>query len=111
MTEFDEVQRTIDHVQRVLEDLLVRGLRSAGPGEMTTLANLTQELGRVGAHHLAGRLEALAAAITRDDGSAARVLPQAEARFGVLERLVTPAVAQEQMSALLPCDEDADEPA
>src|SRR5262249_17480219 len=111
MTEFDEVQRTIDHVQRVLEDLLVRGLRSAGPGEMTTLANLTQELGRVGAHHLPGRLEALAAAITRDDGSAAGVLLQAQAGLRVFERILTLEVAQEQMSALLPCDEDADEPA
>jgi hypothetical protein len=111
MTEFDEVQQTIDHVQRVLEDLMVRGLRSAGPGEMTTLANLTQELSRVGAHHLAARLEALGAAITRDDGSASGVLLHAQAGLRVFERILTLEVAHQQMTALLPCDEEADEPA
>src|SRR5262249_2718271 len=63
MSEVAEVLQTIDRLNAALADLMVRGLRSAGQAQLGPLDALREELERIGAAHLAGRITALLDAI------------------------------------------------
>jgi hypothetical protein len=106
MAETEEIVQTIERLQGELEDLAVRGLRSAGPGDFSTLELLREEFERIGAGHLAGRIATVTAAIRNDDRSAAPALMRALASLRVFERILTLEVVRDVLANLLP-DEEA----
>ncbi len=104
--EFDETLQSLEHVQRVLENLLVRGLNSAGAQELKALSALQEELGRIGAGHLAGRMRELRKAIETDLPAAAAILLHTQASLRVFERILTLESAAEALARLTQSDED-----
>jgi DNA-binding GntR family transcriptional regulator len=85
----DEVTYTLGRLQSEIEDLAVGGLRAAGPDRLSVLEATREDLTRVGALHLAGRLEALTKAIRAGDREAAAALMRTQASLRVFERLLT----------------------
>src|SRR5271166_4455026 len=85
-TTTDEIVQSLERLQSAFEDLTVRGLRAAGPGELATLEALRAEFERVGAGHLAGRVAAVINAVRNDDRTAAAALFHAQASLRVFER-------------------------
>jgi len=106
MLETEEIVQTIGRLQGELEDLAVRGLRSAGPGDLSTLTLLREEFERIGANHLAGRIATVTDAIRNDDRSAAPALMRTLASLRVFERILTLEVVGALLASLLPEDED-----
>jgi hypothetical protein len=102
----DEITDTLTRLQAEIEDLAVGGLRAAGPERLGVLEASREDLGRVGALHLAGRLEALTTAIRRDDREAAPALMRAQASLRVFERLLTLENAGAWLERLAGPDED-----
>lgn len=96
----EEVVQTIERLQQTFEDLAVRGLRSCGPEQLTVLTSLHEELDRIGAAHIAGRLEDVIAKIRNDDRGSARALMRAQASLRVFERLLTLGTVEAEMSRL-----------
>ena len=96
----EEVVQTIERLQQTFEDLAVRGLRSCGPEQLIVLSSLHEELDRIGAAHLAGRLEDVIAKIRNDDRSSARALMRAQASLRVFERLLTLGTVESEMTRL-----------
>jgi hypothetical protein len=110
MLETAEIVQTIEHVQNTFEDLAVRGLRSAGPEQLTTLSALREEFERIGAGHLAGRIAAVVEALRNGDPSSASALLRAQASLRVFERVLTLQVAAEALGALLETADEEGEP-
>jgi hypothetical protein len=104
MLETEEIVQTIERLQGALEDLAVRGLRSAGPGDLSALALLREEFERIGADHLAGRISTVIEAIRNDDRSSAPALMRAQASLRVFERILTLEVAGDLLNSLLPAE-------
>lgn len=89
MIQSNEIMLTVQHLQSTFEDLAVRGLRSVGSEQMNVLSSIHDELDRIGAAHLAGRVLQLIECIRRDDRSAASALMRAQASLRVFERILT----------------------
>lgn len=89
MQDSGEIVQTVEHLQSAFEELAIRGLRSAGPGQLATLAALREEFERIGADHLAGRIADVVTAIQNDDRGAAAALLRAQASLRVFERILT----------------------
>jgi ABC-type transporter Mla MlaB component len=100
MAETEEIVQTIERLQGALENLAVRGLRSAGPQDQATLHALREEFERIGAAHLAERVTAVITAIEQDDRGAAAALLRAQASLRVFERVLTLEVAAETLRGL-----------
>ncbi|MBS2003460.1 MAG: hypothetical protein U0103_22135 [Candidatus Obscuribacterales bacterium] len=100
MQEVQEVVQTIERLQHSFEDLAIRGLRSCGPDQLQVLSALHEELDRIGAAHLAGRLEDLIEKVRNDDRGSARALMRAQASLRVFERLVTLEAVEREMTLL-----------
>ena len=96
----EEVVQTIERLQQTFEDLAVRGLRSCGAEQLTVLTSLHDELERIGASHLAGRIEDVISGIKNDDRSSARALMRAQASLRVFERLLTLETVGREMASL-----------
>ncbi len=96
----EEVVQTIERLQQTFEDIAVRGLRSCGPEQLTVLSSLHEELERIGAAHMAGRLEDVIAKIRNDDRGSARALMRAQASLRVFERLLTLGTVEAEMARL-----------
>lgn len=94
-----EVLQTIDRLQTTFEDLAVRGLRSCGQEQINTLSALQEELDRIGAAHLAGRLTTLITSIKNDDRTAPAALMGAQASLRCFDRILTLECAGMQMSS------------
>lgn len=89
MDEIDELRDALDRLHAAFDDLIVRGLRSAGPQELARLTALGEELRRAGAEHLAGRLAELADRIRADDRAAAPALLRAMTSARLFDRMLT----------------------
>jgi len=100
MLETAEIVQTIEHVQSAFEDLMIRGLRSAGPEHLATLSAMREEFERIGAGHLAGRIAAVVEALRCGEAGAAALL-RAQASLRVFERVLTLQVAAETLSTLV----------
>ncbi|MCB9718834.1 MAG: hypothetical protein H6712_33625 [Myxococcales bacterium] len=94
----DQVVRTLQRSRELLEQLVIRGVRTAGPAELDRLDALREELGRHGTTHLAGRLHALLVAMRNDDPAAAVALLRAQATLHVLERVLTMRVVEAELA-------------
>ena len=101
MAESDEIVQTIDRLQGEFEDLAVRGLRAAGTAHLGSLEALREEFTRIGAGHLAGRIEQVIAAIRNDDRQAATALLRAQASLRVFERVLSLEAAAGMLEALV----------
>jgi hypothetical protein len=106
MSDADEIVQTIGRLEARLEELTVRGLRSAGPEQLAALTALREEFERIGADHLAGRVADLVAALRSDDPKAAAALLRTQASLRVFERILTLEAAAEALRALLPEEEE-----
>jgi hypothetical protein len=98
--EHQETLQTLEYLQQVTENLLVRGLRSVGAQELQTLGALEAELARIGASHLAGRIGKLRQCLQEDPPAAARVLLSTQASLRVFERVLTLEWAAEALAGL-----------
>ena len=87
--ELHEVLQALQHARTLLDELVVRGVRAAGPAELGRLDALREELGRVGARHLAEQLRALADAMRADDPAATRGLLCAQTSLYLFDRVLT----------------------
>src|ERR1043165_6777098 len=100
MSDQKEILQTIESLQTLFEELAVRGLRSIGTEQISTMSMLQEEMERIGATHLAGRIGTVLSCIKNDDRKSAPALMRAQASLRVFERLVTLESAQMQMRAL-----------
>ncbi|MBS0202289.1 MAG: hypothetical protein JSS49_05260 [Planctomycetes bacterium] len=101
MSEIAEVVDTLDRLHSELHVLLVRGLRVCGPEHLTPLRSLHAELERIGAVHVAGRLETLINAMTADHREAAAALLRTQASLRVFERVLTIRVSAMQLESVV----------
>jgi hypothetical protein len=101
MTETAEILHTIDHLHTVLADLIVRGLRSVAAAQLAQLESLREEFERIGADHLAGRIDELAQAVRDEEAGAAPALLRAQTSLNLFERILTLEHATELLQGLL----------
>ena len=97
MSEFDETAAIVERLQAEFEGLVVRGLRAAGPENLRALENLREEFARVGAAHLAGRIETLLSGLRSGDRSAAAALMRAQASLRLFDRILSTRAAAEAL--------------
>ncbi|MDZ4836718.1 MAG: hypothetical protein SGJ27_23305 [Candidatus Melainabacteria bacterium] len=94
-----EIVQTIEHLQRTFEDLMLRGLKAAGPAEINTLTNIREECQRIGAYHLAERVGAIVDAIKTNGRNGAKALLQAQTSLGLFDRILTLETAHSALAA------------
>jgi len=87
--EHAEVTATLLELQKCFEDLVVRGVKSAGPQDVQRLAALGEEFGRAGASYVAQVVEALVRSAREGDDGAARALLRAQTASRVFERVLS----------------------
>jgi hypothetical protein len=97
--EIDELRDALDRLHAAFDDLIVRGLRSAGPQELARLTALGDEFRRAGAEHIAGRLAELADRVRSDDRAAALALLRAMTSARLFDRMLTLEVASAALAA------------
>ena len=94
MDEIAELRDALDRLHAAMDDLVVRGVRSAGPQEVARLSALRDEFRTAGAEHLAEKLGTLVEAVQSGDRSAAAALMRAVTTFRLFDRMLTLEVAQ-----------------
>lgn len=109
--ELTEVVDALEHGRALLEQLVIRGVRTAGPAEHEHLDALADQLHRQGASHLAGRMRALLEAMREDDPGAAVALLRAQASLHVFDRVLTMRVVDQQLGAAIEAELGEVEPA
>lgn len=97
--ELAQVVQALERSKARLDALVVRGVRTAGPGELDELDALRHELDRVGAHHLAQRMTHLVAAMRSDAPEAGRALLRTQTSLHLFDRILTMEVVGEQLAA------------
>jgi hypothetical protein len=102
MREAAEVVQTLERVQHEFENLMVRGLRSVGPQQLAALTRIREELARIGADHLAGRMNTFLEAVQNDTPGAAAALLRAQVSLRLFERVLTLEVVVERLRELAP---------
>ncbi len=100
MDEISEIVGTIEDVQEIQDDLLVRGLRAVPPSSLARLRGMQERLVQIGAAHMAERLQQLVTAIENDDRLAARALLHAQTSLRLLERVLSREVALAALETL-----------
>ena len=104
MSDWHEVVGVIERLQGEFADLTVRGLRAVGPNHLTSLESLRDELARINADHLSGRIGTLIEAIRNDDRGSSAALLRAQTSLRLFERLLTQEVATAALAAMLESD-------
>ena len=94
MDEIAELRDALDRLHTAVDDLVIRGLRSAGPVEMTRLGALRDEFRTAGAEHLAEKLATLIDAVNAGERNAAPALLRAVTTFRLFDRMLTLEVAR-----------------
>ena len=108
----DEIADTIERLRSELEALAVRGIRAAGPDSVALLRAAGEELERIGAEHMAGRIADVLRTLEQGDRHAAAALLRAQTSLRLFDRVLTLDVARATLAALVssPASEDADSP-
>ena len=109
MTATAEILQTLEHMRATLDDLCIRGLRSAGNEQINTLATLEQEFERIGAAHVASRLGTVIRAVRSGDHDGPRHVMRAQASVRLFERILTLSAAQEALGRALQGDTETDQ--
>jgi hypothetical protein len=99
MDEIAELRDALDRLHSALDDLIVRGLRVAGPQDLARLVALRDEFRAAGAGGLAERLEAAIEAVRADDRSAAAAVLRAMTATRLFDRMLTLEVAAGMLQA------------
>jgi hypothetical protein len=99
--EIAELRDALDRLHAALEDLVVRGLRAAGPQDLARLAALRDEFRLAGAGHIADRLTGLVDLIRAGDRAAAPALMRAMASIRLFDRMLTLEVAGAALASAL----------
>jgi hypothetical protein len=102
-----EICATIETLRGELERLAVRGLRTASAEDLRALSSAQEELARIGAEHVAGRLAELLSAVRDDARDGAARLLRTQTSLRVFERVLT----LEDVGARLADDDDGKAPA
>jgi hypothetical protein len=97
--EIAELRAALDRLHAALDDLIVRGVRAAGPRELARLTALRDEFRSAGAAEIAVRLALLAERIEADDRGAAPALLQAMTAARLFDRILTLEVAAGHLAA------------
>jgi hypothetical protein len=100
--EHAEVVATLHALNQCFEDLVVRGLKSAGPDDVKRLGAIAQEFGRSGAGYVADVLDALVRATREGDDGAPRYLLRAQTAARVFERVLSLDSAAEALGSPTP---------
>ena len=87
--EHAEVTATLLELQKCFEDLVVRGVKSAGADDVKRLQALGEEFGRAGAPYVARVVEELVHCAREGDDGAARALLRAQTASRVFERVLS----------------------
>ena len=89
MAEVEEIASTLEDLRARMVDLVVRGLASVAPGDLSTLEHLTDNYERQGLAHITSRLRTMLRAITSDARSAPVALLSAYTSLHVFERVLS----------------------
>lgn len=98
MEEIAELRDALDRLHAAMDDLVVRGVRSAGPQELARLSALRDEFRTAGAEHLAEKLSTLVDAVRAGERSAAPALMRAVTTFRLFDRMLTLEAARGALS-------------
>jgi hypothetical protein len=109
LDEIAELRDGLDRLHAAMDDLVVRGVRAAGPRDIARLLALRDEFRTAGAEHLAGRLTTLVEALQADDRAAAPALLRALTALRLLDRMLTLEVAVQSLSRASAVEEEEDE--
>lgn len=104
-----EIVGAVAALQAQLDALVVRGVRTASADDLKQLAVLHEELDRIGAVHLAGRIGDLIARARSGDGKAAAALCGAQTALRVFDRVLTLHAARDLLAAASDEADEADE--
>jgi hypothetical protein len=114
--ELEELRIGLERIRSLLENLVVRGLRTCGENELSQIGSFAEHLEQTGAGHLASLLAALKTQIERDERTSARTLLETQTNVRLLERLLTLRTVRARYAAALEAgqfaevgDEQADE--
>src|SRR5262249_39757024 len=99
MDEIAELRDALDRLHAALDDLVVRGLRAAGPQDLAKLVALRDEFRDAGAGHIAERLSTTIDAVRSDERDAAAALLRAMTAARLFDRMLTLEVAAGMLSA------------
>jgi len=89
LADVDEIASTLENLRARMVDLVVRGLASVAPGDLSTLTLLTDDYERQGLAHIAARLRTMLHAITSDGRNAPVALLAAYTSLHVFERVLS----------------------
>ncbi len=110
MAEVEEIASTLENLRARMVDLVVRGLASVAPGDLSTLEALTDSYERQGLAHITSRLRTMLRAITSDTRNAPVALLSAYTSLHVFERVLSlEAAATAWEQAIAGRDDDGDE--
>jgi hypothetical protein len=96
-----EVLLALQHGRTLLDELVVRGVRAAGPADWGRLEALGEELERVGARHLGDQLGALLGAMKNDDPGATGAVLRAQTSLVLFDRVLTLRVVEASLAAVV----------
>lgn len=99
MQDVQEIMQTVTHLETMLEQLVVRGVRSSGGENINALSNMREQLAKIGAQHLSEKIGVVVDALRGDSSKAARAILGAQASLRVFDRLLTLEVAAAQLDA------------
>jgi hypothetical protein len=108
MDETAELRDALDRLHAAMDDLAVRGLRAAGPKDLTKLTTLRDEFQGAGSGHIAERLSTAIDAVRADDRNAAAALLRAMTATQLFDRMLTLEVAAGTLTAYAAKDSETD---
>lgn len=109
MAEVEEIASTLENLRARMVELVVRGLASVAPSDLSPLELLTDSYERQGLVHVTSRLRAMLRAITSDTRGAPVALLAAYTSLHVFERVLSlEAAASAWAQAIADCDGDED---
>jgi len=109
MDEIAELRDALDRLHAALDDLAVRGLRAAGPQDLTKLTALRDEFRTAGAGHIAERLNNVIEAVRADERGSAAAMLRAMTATRFFDRILTLEVAASMLTGCVTGDSEEDE--
>ena len=109
MADVEEIAGSVETLRARMVDLVVRGLASVGPSDLSTLHVLTEQCEKNGMAHIASRLRSMLRAVASDTKGAPSLLLSAYTSLHVFERVLSLEVATEAWRVALASEEDDDD--
>ena len=109
MAEVEEIASTLEDLRARMVELVVRGLASVAPADLSTLEVLTDGYERHGLTHITTRLRTMLRAITGDTKAAPAALLSAYTSLHVFERVLSLEVAATAWQQAIASREDEED--